>query len=63
MKNVQIADEKRFCVCGDCLQIVPFTHALHNEDEFCDCGGQMCGCDFCNETYANHLSPKLTTKI
>lgn len=55
--------EKRFCVCGDCGMIVPFIAELHNEDEFCQCGGQMCGCDFCNHEYASHLSPKLIFRL
>nr|MBF4395483.1 hypothetical protein [Vibrio anguillarum] len=55
--------EVRFCICGDCSVIVPFSAELHNEDEFCECGGQMCGCDFCNQTYASHLNPVLLTKL
>ncbi|WP_087016518.1 hypothetical protein [Thaumasiovibrio subtropicus] len=56
-------DEERYCICGDCGAIVAFTHELHNEEKLCSCGGQMCGCDFCNEKYASHLNPILINKI
>ncbi len=26
-------EEIRFCICGDCSAIVPFSAELHNEDE------------------------------
>ena len=35
--------------CGDCLAIAKFTVEKHNEEEFCQCGGQWCGCGFCQD--------------
>lgn len=38
----------KYCLCQDCLAILPYSDALHGEEEFCMCGGVMCGCDGCN---------------
>ncbi|MCZ4263008.1 hypothetical protein O4G76_19460 [Limimaricola sp. G21655-S1] len=43
-------------LCQDCLRVLPFTAARHNEDEFCVCGGQLCGCDVCNKEASLLLS-------
>ncbi|EGQ8112607.1 hypothetical protein NB622_03500, partial [Vibrio parahaemolyticus] len=60
---MKLLEETRFCICQDCGIITPFTAERHNEDEFCECGGQFCGCDFCNHEYASHLKPVLLTKL
>ncbi|MGF1747732.1 DUF3850 domain-containing protein [Vibrio cionasavignyae] len=36
-----------FVLCQNCLKVMNFTVARHNEDEFCTCGGQLCGCEGC----------------
>lgn len=36
-------------LCCSCLAIAEFTIAKHNEEEFCKCGGQWCGCSFCQD--------------
>lgn len=55
--------EIRFCVCQDCDNIVPFSADRHNDVESCECGGQFCGCNFCNLEYASHLNPKLVKML
>lgn len=37
----------KYVLCQDCMAVLPYTDARHNEDEYCDCGGQLCGCDDC----------------
>ncbi|PFG56152.1 hypothetical protein ATG66_2478 [Vibrio sp. ES.051] len=37
-----------FVLCQDCLKVSIYSDARHNEDELCSCGGQFCGCSFCN---------------
>ena len=44
------SDNGRAVLCQDCLAVAPYTDARHNEDEFCACGGQWCGCDMCLNT-------------
>lgn len=41
--------EERIVICADCLLITGFTNEKHNEEEFCECGGQFCGCDYCQD--------------
>jgi hypothetical protein len=38
----------RMVLCQACLAVSEYTDAKNNEDEFCQCGGQWCGCDWCN---------------
>jgi len=42
----------REMLCQDCLRVLPFDQAGHDEDYFCRCGGQWCGCKGCQETIA-----------
>lgn len=44
-----INNSEKKCLCQDCLKVYSYTDARHNEDEFCSCGGQLCGCLSCNE--------------
>jgi hypothetical protein len=37
-----------YCLCQDCLKVYPFSMARHSEEEFCSCGGQLCGCSACS---------------
>ena len=37
-------------LCQDCLKVKPYTDARHDGDEPCECGGDFCGCPFCQET-------------
>lgn len=39
----------KYCLCQDCLKVYPFTLARHQEEEFCSCGGQLCGCFDCDD--------------
>ena len=38
----------KFVLCQDCLKVSIYSDARHNEDEFCSCGGQYCGCSHCD---------------
>ena len=38
-----------FVVCQDCLRLSIYSREKHGEQEFCQCGGQWCGCENCNE--------------
>ncbi len=40
----------KIVLCQDCLAVSLYSDAKHNEDEFCACGGQWCGCEDCQET-------------
>lgn len=48
--NTVIGIKARYVLCQDCLRVLPYTDARHQEEEFCTCGGQLCGCSGCNET-------------
>ena len=39
-----------FMLCQNCLRVSDYDPAGHNEEYFCKCGGQWCGCDSCNDT-------------
>lgn len=39
-------------LCQDCLRVVPFDLAGHQNDYSCECGGDWCGCEFCLFTVA-----------
>lgn len=44
-------------LCNDCLRAPSYETeaeqmAAHGEDVFCQCGGQLCACDFCLATLA-----------
>ncbi|MFQ2050982.1 hypothetical protein ACK34J_18775 [Aeromonas veronii] len=39
-----------FVLCQDCLRIAIYAKEKHCEQEFCQCGGQWCGCAGCNDT-------------
>lgn len=41
-------ESNRVMICQDCLRIAPFDLAGHQEDYYCTCGGQWCGCPGCN---------------
>lgn len=38
-----------FVVCQACLRLSIYSREKHGEQEFCQCGGQWCGCESCNE--------------
>ena len=38
-----------FVMCQDCLRLSIYSREKHGEQEFCQCGGQWCGCESCNE--------------
>ncbi len=44
----------RYVLCQDCLKVKPYTDKRHDSDEQCECGGDFCGCDSCNQD-ANRL--------
>jgi hypothetical protein len=46
---VVIMISSKYCLCQDCLKVYPFTLERHQEEEFCSCGGQLCGCQDCND--------------
>jgi hypothetical protein len=37
-------------LCQGCLAVSEYTDAKNNDEEFCSCGEQWCGCADCNET-------------
>lgn len=39
----------KYVLCQDCLKVKPFSVARHNSDELCECGGDFCGCEDCND--------------
>ena len=41
--------QQKIVSCCDCSAIAEFTAAKHNEEEFCKCGGQWCGCGGCQD--------------
>lgn len=47
-----------YCLCQDCLKVYPFTFARHQEEEFCSCGGQLCGCSNCDSQAENIQASK-----
>ncbi|WP_265466473.1 hypothetical protein [Aeromonas salmonicida] len=38
-----------FVLCQDCLRLSIYSREKHCEQELCQCGGQWCGCENCNE--------------
>lgn len=48
-----MSDEKwtgpmpEWVLCQDCLAVLSFSVARHQEAELCTCGGQLCGCPSC----------------
>lgn len=40
----------KFMMCQDCLKVMDFDAKGHNEEYFCSCGGQLCGCSSCNDS-------------
>ena len=34
-------------LCQECLCVRPYTDARHMAEERCDCGGEFCGCLYC----------------
>ncbi|WFC62639.1 hypothetical protein EWH21_13230 [Pseudomonas sp. REST10] len=36
-------------LCQDCLHVRPYSEAGHFGDYRCDCGGDFCGCNSCND--------------
>lgn len=38
-----------FVMCQDCLRLSIYSREKHGEQAFCQCGGQWCGCESCNE--------------
>jgi len=39
----------RYVLCQDCLKAKPYTDKRHDSEEQCECGGDFCGCDSCNQ--------------
>ena len=50
--KVVAMSQAQYVLCQDCLNVYPFTDARHNEEEFCFCGGQLCGCSSCDSDAA-----------
>ncbi|WP_419237602.1 hypothetical protein ACN08P_19855 [Photobacterium leiognathi subsp. mandapamensis] len=47
-----------YVLCQDCLNVLPYTDERHNEDEYCSCGGQLCGCEDCQEKASEIMESK-----
>lgn len=43
-------------LCQDCLAISPYTDKKHMNEEDCKCGGEWCGCGFCQDTAAEIIA-------
>lgn len=54
MSRLRVFNIRFYVLCQACLRIDIYSHAKHTELEFCQCGGQWCGCEDCNDT-ANQL--------
>lgn len=42
-----VGPKPKFVLCQNCLAVLAFTVARHQEAELCSCGGQLCGCPDC----------------
>lgn len=47
--NRVIGITARYVLCQDCLRALPYTDELHQTEGSCVCGGDMCGCEGCNQ--------------
>lgn len=48
-------------LCQDCGLVEPFNAAAHRGEVLCQCGGEFCGCDGCNN-FARTLERAAMTK-
>ena len=49
----------RYVLCQDCLAVLAFTVARHQEAELCFCGGQLCGCPDCDHEAQRRVACRL----
>lgn len=47
--NKKYKNKMKKVICQDCSNIKNYTTKRHNSDEICECGGDFCGCNYCNE--------------
>ncbi len=47
--TIHLANSAPLMLCQDCLQVRPYCEAGHFGDYHCDCGGDFCGCNSCND--------------
>ena len=45
----QLAKNAPLMLCQDCLHVRPYCESGHFGDYRCDCGGDFCGCNSCND--------------
>lgn len=49
--SIKIAATKpKWCLCQDCLLVLPNVPALSTGEEKCECGGDLCNCPNCIES-------------
>jgi len=47
--TIHLAQSAPLMLCQDCLQVRPYSESGHFGDYQCDCGGDFCGCNSCND--------------
>ena len=43
-----VSKDLHLMLCQDCLKVAHFESVYHDEEKFCICDGQMCGCPTCS---------------
>lgn len=44
-----MTDFPSLMLCQDCLQVRPYSESAHFGEWSCECGGDFCGCNSCND--------------
>lgn len=42
--------QNRYVLCRECSRVSSYSDERHNGSELCDCGGNFCGCSYCNSS-------------
>lgn len=48
-----------YMLCQDCLRVIPYDQEGHEGKYKCQCGGDLCGCSYCNHTITLLMSGEL----
>ncbi|MGF1717857.1 hypothetical protein L4D08_23635 [Photobacterium chitinilyticum] len=55
--------DPKYVLCQNCLKLKPFTDDRHNSEEQCECGGDFCGCLYCQETIEGLLAGETKAEV
>ncbi|OCH67874.1 hypothetical protein [Vibrio splendidus] len=55
--------DPKYVLCQDCLKLKPYTNTRHNSEEQCECGGDFCGCPYCQRTIEGLLAGQTKAAI